>query len=161
MNIELEELTHGNVEAVKRIDRSDISEDVVDSVDTIMELTDYGMEHNCLGHTFAVKTGEAYIGLILLGEAIAWETDPPEMQSEPFYRLMNFMIDKKYRGNGIGGKVLEMAVAEVYKDFGVRPIALGCHKDNGLAAKFYLRHGFKRTAYVEGDDIYYLRYPER
>lgn len=161
MEIELEELTYQNVEAVRRIDRSDISEDFVDTVDTIMEITDYGVEHHCIGHTFAVKNENKYIGLILLGEALEWETDPPEMKGEPFYRLMGFVIDKKYRGNGIGGKALEMTVDQVYKDFGVRPIALGCHKENELAAKFYGRHGFRKTGYMEGNDIYYLRYPER
>lgn len=43
-----------------------------------------------------------------LTEAIEWETDPPEMKREPFYRLMGFVIDKKYRGKGIGSKALEM-----------------------------------------------------
>ena len=161
MNIELEELTHKNMTLAGGIDRSDISEDFVDNVNTIMEYTDYGVEHCCIGHTFIIKGDGAYIGLILLGEALDWETDPPEMKREPFYRLMGFVIDKKYRGNGIGGKALEMAIAEVYKEFGVRPIALGCHKENELAAKFYIKHGFKKTEYTEYNDIYYLRYPER
>ena len=43
----------------------------------------------------------------------------------------------------------------------LRPIALGCHKDNKLAADFYVRHGFRKTMYMEGNDFYYLRYPER
>ena len=47
MEIELEELTHKNAEAVSRIDRSDISEDFVDTVDTIMKISDYGVEHHC------------------------------------------------------------------------------------------------------------------
>lgn len=161
MEIELEELTHQNVEAIRKIDRSDISEEFVDSVDAIMKITDYGVEHHCVGHSFAVKHNDQYIGLILLGEALAWETDPPEMQREPFYRLMGFVLDKRYRGNGIGSKVLEMTVDKVYKDFGVRPIALGCHRDNERAAKFYVRHGFQKTGYREGKDVYYLRYPGR
>lgn len=69
---------------------------------------------------------------------------------------MGFVIDKKHRSKGIGGKALEMT----NKDFGVRPIALGCHKENEMAADFYRKHGFKRTRYMEGNDIYYLRYPE-
>lgn len=161
MEIKLYELTHENLKAVSKIDRSDISEAFVDTVSTIMEITDYGVSHHCIGHTFAVKYGDTYIGLLLLGEAIEWETDPPEMKNEPFYRLMGFVIDKKYRGKGIGGKVLEMAITKVYEDFGERPIALGCHKDNHLAAKFYIKHGFKKTEYMEGSDIYYLRYPKR
>ena len=122
MEIELYELTHENLDSVSKIDRSDISEAFVDTVSTIMEITDYGVSHHCIGHTFAVKYGNTYIGLILLGEAIAWETDPPEMSSEPFYRLMGFVVDKRFRGKGIGGKVLEMAISRVYEEFGERPI---------------------------------------
>ncbi len=161
MNIEFEELTNQNVELARGIDRSDISPKFVDDLNTIMEYTNYGVEHHCIGHTFVIKKNDIYVGLVMLGEAIEWETDPPEMKSEPFYRLMGFVIDKKYRGKGIGGRALEMAIAEVYKDFGVRPIALGCHKENKLAAKFYIKHGFKKTKYMEGNDIYYLRYPDR
>ena len=161
MNIELEELTHKNIALAGGIDRSDISEKFVDNVNTIMEYTDYGIEHGCIGHTFMIKGNGVPVGLILLGEAIDWKTDPPEMKSEPFYRLMGFVIDKKYRGKGIGGKALEMTIAEVYREFGVRPIALGCHKENESAAKFYVKHGFKKTEYMEQNDIYYLRYPDR
>lgn len=161
MNIELEELTNQNVEQARGIDRSDISPQFVDDLNTIMEYTNYGVEHHCIGHTFVIKKNDIYIGLVMLGEAIEWETDPPEMKREPFYRLMGFVIDKKYRGKGIGSKALEMTIAEVYKDFGVRPIALGCHKENKLAAEFYIKHGFKKTKYMEGNDIYYLRYPDR
>lgn len=46
-----------------------------------------------------------------------------------------------------------------YQEFGVRPIALGCHKDNHKAEKFYVCHGFKKTDVMEGNDYYYLRYP--
>ena len=89
-----------------------------------------------------MKYNENSIGLILLGEAIPWETDPPEMSKEPFYRLMGFVVDKKYR------------------DYGKRPIALGCHKDNIQAERFYLRHGFKKTNVMEGNDYYYLRFTD-
>ncbi len=160
MKIELEELTHDNLAEVSKIDRSDVSEDFVDNADTIMEITDYGILHNCIGHTFAIKYSGKYIGLILLGEAIPWETDPPEMKKEPFYRLIGFVIDKNYRNKGIGSKALEMSIDKVYNDFGIKPIALGCHKDNVQAAEFYLKHKFRKTDYSEGNDIYYLRYPE-
>ena len=156
----LEQLTHENYEAVRGIDRSDIPVAFVDTVDTIMQITDYGFEHHFIGHTYAVRAGDAYIGLILLGEALHWPTDPPEMSERPFYRLMGFAIDRRYRGRGIGGQVLEQTVQAVYRDFGVRPIALGCHRDNVAAARFYERHGFHKTPYCESNDCYYLRYPE-
>ena len=161
MDFQFEELTHENFGAVRLIDRSDVPEEFVDTVDTIMEITDYGVEHGCLGHTFAVKVGGRYVGVILLGEAIPWETDPPEMRERPFYRLMGFVIDRRYRGAGLGGAVLERTVETVCRDFGVRPIALGCHKDNAAAERFWIKHGFRKTQYREGDDFYYFRYPEK
>jgi ribosomal protein S18 acetylase RimI-like enzyme len=98
-------------------------------------------------------------GYILLGEALRWETDPPQMQEQPFYRLMGFVISENYRNKGIGGEVLEKVITQIYKEFGVRPIALGCHKDNYRAEEFYKKHGFIKTEYLEGNDYYFLRYP--
>lgn len=157
--ISLELLNDLNFDAVKTIHRDDICEDWVDSMDAIMETTRYGIDHHCLGHTFAIKHRETYIGVILLGEAFPWETDPDEMKNVPFYRLMNFVIDSRYRNRGIGGYVLELVIAAIYQEFGVRPIALGVHKDNHGAARFYINHGFRKTDVMEGNDYYFLRYP--
>ena len=157
-NISLELLDEQNIDAVRAIHREDISESWVDNADTLWELTQYGLEHNCIGHTYAVKHDETYIGVILLGEAIPWETDPREMGDVPFYRLMGFVIDNRYRNKGIGSHVLELVIKTIYQQFGVRPIALGVHKENHSAARFYEKHGFKPTNAMEGNDIYYLRY---
>ena len=159
MTITLEPLTEHNLDAARAIDRSDISEAFVDSADTLYETTRWGEAHGCIGHTWAVYLDGACVGVLLLGEAIPWETDPPEMRERPFYRLMGFVIDRRYRGQGLGGRVLEMAIDQCYRDFGVRPVALGCHRDNLRAAAFYERHGFVKTSYREGNDFYYLRYP--
>lgn len=82
---------------VRRIRREDISEAFVDTAETIIELTHEGAEHGFLGHTFAIYADDRCVGVLLLGEAVPWETDPPEMQHEPFYRLMGFIIDREYR----------------------------------------------------------------
>lgn len=157
--ITLELLTQDNLAEAQAIDRSDVPEDFVDSVDELMALTRYGLEHHCLGRTYAVRYEGEVIGVILLGEAIPWETDPEEMRLQPFYRLMGFVLDRDYRGRGIGGRVLEEAVRRVYQEYGVRPIALGCHRDNAGGERFWLRHGFRKTGAMEGRDLYYLRYP--
>lgn len=157
--INLELLAEANMDAVRAIHREDIPESWVDNADTLWELTQYGLEHNCIGHTYAIKCDDAYIGVILLGEAILWETDPEEMKKEPFYRLMGFVLDNRYRSQGIGGKVLEMVIDTIYQEYGVRPIALGVHKDNHGAARFYERHGFVAVDAMEGNDRYYIRYP--
>ena len=160
MELTFEEFTHQNYRDACLIRRNDIPEAFVDTASSIMNITDYGVEHHCVGHSFLVREQGKPIGLILLGEAIPWETDPPEMKREPFYRLMGFVVDQAYRGRGIGGEILEKTVQLVYRDFGKRPIALGCHKDNLRAERFYLRHGFRKTNATEGNDRYYLRYPD-
>ena len=160
MTIELEPLTHGNFHHACAIRREDIPEAFVDTAETLMELTDYADAHRCIGHTFLARADGACVGLLLLGEAIPWETDPEEMRREPFYRLMGFVLDRAYRGKGLGGAILEQAITQVYCDFGVRPIALGCHRENVRAARFYERHGFIRTGVFEGSDEYFLRYPQ-
>ena len=158
--INLELLTEKNIDAVRAIHREDIPVSWVDNADTLWELTQYGLEHNCIGHTYAIKYDDTYIGVILLGEAIPWETDPEEMTKEPFYRLMGFVIDNRYRSQGIGSKVLEMVIDTIYAEYGERPIALGVHKDNHGAARFYEKHGFSKTDAMEGNDAYFIRYPK-
>lgn len=156
----LRPLTEENLPQAREIRREDVSEDFVDGIDTLWELTQYGLEHGCVGRSFAVYCDEDCIGVLLLGEALPWETDPPEMAREPFYRLMGFVLDRRYRGFGLGGRVLEMAVEAVYEEFGVRPVALGVHRGNVGAERFYLRHGFRKTEAMDGEDYYYLRYPK-
>lgn len=158
MEITFEQLTHQNFSAARALDRDDIPESFVDTAATIMEITDYGYENNLIGHTYLILCDGRYAGLILLGEAIPWDTDPPEVHQQPFYRLMGFVISREFRGKGVGGEALEKTIAKVYEDFGVRPLVLGCHKDNPKAAAFYERHGFQKTGYMEGNDVYYLRF---
>ena len=160
MDLEFEELTHENYPDAFSIERDDIPEAFVDTASTIMSITDYGVTHHCTGHAFVVKCHGKPVALILLGEALPWPTDPSEMRAELFYRLMGFVVDRKYRSLGIGGEILERTIELVYRDCGRRPIALGCHKDNTRAERFYLRHGFRKTEIMEGNDCYYLRFPE-
>ena len=161
MEITFEQLTHENFGAASAIDREDIPESFVDTAETIMDITDYGYEHSLIGHSYLILCDGQYAGIIMLGEAIPWDTDPPQVRQEPFYRLMGFVLDRRFRNKGIGGEAMEKAIARVYEDFGVRPIVLGCHRDNSRAAAFYERHGFTKTGYTEGNDICYLRYPEK
>lgn len=157
--IVLEPLTEENLPFVQEIQRSDVPLSFVDDVDAIWELTQYGNTHQLAGCTFAIRYEKRYIGVLLLGEAIPWETDPDEMKQQPFWRLMGFVMDTAFRGKGLGAEALEAAVCAVYERFGVRPIALGCHEENTRAMAFYERHGFRRTNAMEGKDIYFLRYP--
>ena len=108
--LSLEALTEENLTLARSIDRGDVSEDFVDTVETLWELTSWGRERRCLGHSFLAMEEGRCVGVILLGEAIPWETDPPEMAAEPFYRLMGFVVDRRCRGRGLGGRILDLAV---------------------------------------------------
>ena len=72
---------------------------------------------------------------------------------------MGFVFDNRWCNQGIGGYILEKVIADIYQEFGVRPIARGVHKDNCSAAHFYTKHGFRKTDVMEGNDYYYMRYP--
>lgn len=83
-NINIEYVSEENSRFLKNILRDDISEDFVDSLDVVLEITNYGIEHNCKGHTYAIKYDEKHIGFILLWEAIEWSTDPEIMKKRAF-----------------------------------------------------------------------------
>ena len=157
MRVKLEQLTHENFGDALRIDRDDIPEAWVDTAATLMETTDYGAEHHLIGHTYLARLEEKPVGLIMIGEALAWDTDPDEMRGKPFYRVMGFVVDQAYRSREIGGEMLESAIEQVYNEFGKRSLALGVHRDNPRAGAFYERHGFRCTGVFEGSDEYYLR----
>ena len=97
--------------------------------------------------------------MLLIGEGIPWPCDPPELTGIPFYRIMGFIVDRRYRGRGIGSQALEMAIDAVFREFGPRPISLGVQEDNHRAMRFYEGHGFLRSDARDEDDVYFLRYP--
>ena len=55
MEITFEQLTHENYNAACAIDRDDIPESFVDTASTIMEINDYGLEHELLGPTSLIR----------------------------------------------------------------------------------------------------------
>lgn len=157
--IRLEELGEHHVAQVLSIDRSDVSEDWVDSIPHILDLHRYGLEHGCIGHTYAIYHEDTCIGIILMGEGIPWPCDPPELTGMPFYRIMGFIIDRAWRRKGIGSQVLDMVITRIFDEFGPRPILLGVQENNQRAAAFYERHGFSPTTSWDEDDLFYIRYP--
>ena len=157
MDITLEQLTHDNYDEALTIDRTDIPNEWVDDVPALMGFTDYGAEHELIGHTFLARLDGRAVGIIMIGEALEWDTDPEEMKEKPFYRVMGFALDKDQRNKGIGGVILEEAINKVYEEFGRRSLTLGVHKENTRVRAFYERHGFRPTGVYEGNDEYFLR----
>lgn len=158
MELIFEDLTFENCEEAYKIDRSDIPEDFVDGVPTLIETLRFGYAHELIGHSYLLRDGEKPIGTILLGQGLYCEgEDPPEMEDTPFYRLVFFVLDKGFRGQGLGTEILAGTIRRVFGDFGERPIVLGVHKDNAKAMRFYERNGFTKTPYTEGNDLVFVR----
>ena len=153
----LQALTFENCEKAYEIDRTDIPEAFVDDVPTLIETLKFGFENNLKGHAFLITKGNRAIGTILLGEGLYCENDPEELKDKPFYRLVFFVLDRNFRGKGLGSRILESTIEKVYNDFGIHPIVLGVHKDNEKAARFYLKNGFIKTSCMDGDDYCFIR----
>ena len=153
----LEDLTFENCNRAYEIDRSDIPDDFVDDVPTLIATLKFGFENKLKGYAYLITKDERPIGTILLGEGLFCENDPKELKDCPFYRLVFFVLDKNFRGKGLGSQIIETTIQKVYNDFGKHPIVLGVHKDNEKAAKFYLKHGFVKTSYMDGDDFCFIR----
>lgn len=155
--ITLELLNEENKIEALGIEREDADIHFVDSVEDIIELTKYGNDHNCIGHTFIIRYDNKCVGIILMGEGIPWKIDPPQINGRRFYRIMGFIIDKAYRCKGIGSYVLEETIKKIYDEFGSRPIVMECHKENLQAMKLYLKHGFQNTYVMDKKDYFLVR----
>ncbi len=159
MNFTLENLTFENITRAYEIDRSDIPEAFVDDVPTLIETLKFGFENKLKGHAFLITVEGQAVGTILLGEGLYCDTDPQELKGKSFYRLVSFVLDKNFRGKGLGSEIMESTIKKVYNDFGKHPIVLGVHKDNEKAARFYLKNGFIKTSCMDGDDYCFIRNP--
>lgn len=155
--IELELLNKDNENMVREIQRDDIPICFVEDISHTIELSKYGEKNNLRGHCYAIKYEEKYIGIVLIGEAIEGEEDPDELKGTGFFRVIGYVIDKEYRGRGIGSKALELALNEIYREYGSVPILLECHKDNERAIKFYIKMGFRNTNILNNQDYFLIK----
>ena len=153
----LELLNPENEVQVKNIQRDDVPDEFAEEVADTIELAKYGDENRLRGHCYIVKYGKKYIGIILIGEAIEDEADPAELRGTGYFRVMGFVLDRNYRGKGIGSKALESALREIYEEYGKVPILLECHKDNTKAARFYTKLGFRNTHILNNEDYFFIK----
>ena len=150
MTITLEQLTHENYDQAAAIDRDDIPEEWVDSAASLMEVTDYGAEHHLIGHTFLARADGKPAGLIMIGEALAWDTDPEEMKGKPFYRVMGFVVDREYRGRGIGEALVRDCLGAA-KALGFRILQFNAVvESNARARRLYEKLGFHQLGVIPG-----------
>lgn len=155
--IELELLDSDNENKIKEIRRDDIPICFAEDISSTIELSKYGEENNLRGHCYAIKYADKYIGIILIGEAIEDEADPVELKGTDYFRIIGFIIDKEYREQGIGSKALELALNDIYCEYGAVPILLECHKDNERAIKFYEKMGFRNTNVLNNQDYFFIK----
>lgn len=157
MKIDLELLSDANRQEVLKIDRSDISLDYVEDISETLRQSDYGDEHHLRGHGYVIRCDGACAGVMLIGEGIPWDCDPEEIQGTFFYRILGFVLDKRFRGRGVGTAAMEQAIQNIYEEFGSAPIVIECHHENVKAIAFYERHGFRNTHFAENTDFYFIR----
>ena len=155
--ITLELLSSENEAQVKRIQRDDVPDAFAEEVADTVALAKYGDENHLRGHCYIVKYMEKYIGIILIGEAIEDEADPAELKGTGYFRVMGFVLDRDYRGKGLGSKALELALQGIYQEYGKMPILLECHKDNIRAANFYTKLGFRNTHILNNEDYFFIK----
>lgn len=157
MRVELELLSSENRQNILAIDRSDVPLDYVEDICETLAQCDYGDRHHLRGHGYAVKWDRHYAGFLLIGEGIPWDCDPEEIKGISFYRILGFVVDRRFRGRGIGSAAMEQAIQNIYAEFGPAPIVIEVHGENKRAMAFYLRHGFRNTHFRENEDIYFIR----
>lgn len=157
MKVELEILSAANRQEVLKIDRSDIPLDYVEDISETLMQSDYGDEHHLRGHCYVVRCDGACVGVLLIGEGIPWDCDPEKIRETFFYRILGFVMDKRYRGRGVGSGAMEQAIQNIYAEYGPAPIVIECHRENTKAIAFYEKHGFRNTHFAENADFYFIR----
>ena len=68
--------------------------------------------------------------------------------------VKRLFVEPSFQGRGIGAALLRYAVEQHHATH------LWALEKNVRAIRFYERHGFRKTESMEGNDYYYLRYPE-
>ena len=153
----LELLNPENEVQVKKIQRDDVPGRFAEDISYTVELAKYGDENHLRGHCYCIKYREKYIGILLIGEAIEDEADPAELKGKGYFRIIGFVLDRDYRGKGLGSTALELALEEIYREYGKVPILLECHKDNTRAANFYTKMGFRNTNILNNEDYFFIK----
>jgi diamine N-acetyltransferase len=140
--VELEQLNAQNEEALLEVDCGGVPRRFVEPVADTIALAKYGMEQGLEGFCFAIKRDDAYVGILLAGQALDDPADPVEIRGTRFFRILGFVLDRSVRGQGVGSAALKLAVKRVRETYGNVPFLLECDKDNHAARRFYEKNGF-------------------
>lgn len=156
--IHLEVLNDDNENKLMEIQRKDIPISFVEEVNQTIKLAKYGAKENLKGHCYGILSDLQYVGVLLIGEGIEDESDPPEVKGHMFYRIIGFVIDQRFRNLGIGSEALNQAISNIFEEYGSAPVLLECNQQNHKAIAFYKKLGFVNTKLIHHEDVYLL-YP--
>ena len=129
----------------------------MEEVSFTIDSSKYGAEHGYRGCCYAVKYDNDYIGILLIGEAIEEDADPDEVKGKVFFRILGFVIDSRYQGKRIGSVALNLAIEDIYRQYGMVILLLECNQENTSTIRFYEKNGFENTGVInERDRDFYL-----
>lgn len=151
MTVTIQDITFQNINHLLNLEIGDVSKEFFDAPSQTIAFAYCGLLANLDGFCNAIYVDEKPVGLFLIGEAIRDESDPKELlQSEKYFRFMGFVIDKNFRGKGIGKSAFRQALQKFDEKYNF-PLYIECHKNNSPAYHLYLSEGFKDTTQLRNN----------
>ncbi len=130
MSITLQPVSRDNYERVCQLRVAEDQEDFV--ADNAWSLVESIFEPGC--ETRAICRDGQPVGFFM------WVRGPAARVS-----IWRFMVDERHQRQGIGTAALQLAIAEIGRQAGVREIAIYYDPRNPVARDFYARFGFVET----------------
>lgn len=146
MSIEIEEVSFENIHSLLSIDFGDTPEIYAEKPSVTIAYAYCGLLANMEGFCSAITLDGDVAGIILIGEGIPGENDPPACRrAGKFFRLIGFVIDAARRGQGIGKAALKKALNQFDSRYPGCPLILECHEQNTAAYRLYQSSNFEDT----------------
>ena len=102
--------------------------------------------HDPRAHILLAKDGTKTIGLI------TFSTRTTALHLAPSALIDELVVSEQYRGQGIGGELLEAAIEECRR-LGCCEMEVGTESSNRKARDFYRKHGFEEEAILLEKDL--------
>lgn len=148
MAVEIEEVSFENVHSLLSIDFGDTPEAFAERPFMTIAYAYCGLLEQKEGFCSAITENGETAGIVLIGEAVPDENDPPICKNtEKYFRLMGFVIDTSRRGRGIGKAALQKVLQKFDRLYPGCLLLLECHEENSAAYHLYLSGGFTDTGH--------------
>ncbi|MBT9501470.1 MAG: GNAT family N-acetyltransferase [Burkholderiaceae bacterium] len=100
----------------------------------------------------AYNTGYQVRAIYLDDTVVGFMMWVPESSSR--CSIWRFMVGAPHQGRGIGSAALELAIAEIRAQPGLRELEICYHPGNEASRRLYARHGFiEQGLDADGDDM--------